>query len=94
MSKVKWQHDGIDAVESWWLGPDGCDSDAAIATVDPWWGPTRGHGQGRPDKWVARDAAGARIGEFRTIREAKKAASDRAAQLDREVDQILAKTKG
>ncbi len=103
---MKWQHDGVDAAETWWLGPDGCDSSEALATVSPSWGVTRAHGQGRPDEWVARDASGKRIGKFKTRREAAKAAeevvvppskrkpSKKSAKLDREItDELAASAK-
>lgn len=43
----KWQRDGIDRHETWWLG----DESDPIAQVHPVWGPTRGTGVGRPDYW-------------------------------------------
>lgn len=45
----KWQHDGVDRYETWWLG----DEESPSAVVAPEWGITRGHGIGKPDHWIA-----------------------------------------
>ena len=45
----KWQHEGIDRYETWWLG----DQESPTAEVHPMWRETRGHGIGKPDHWIA-----------------------------------------
>jgi hypothetical protein len=44
----KWQRDGLDRYETWWLG----DEESPIAQVHPNWGITRAAGQGKPDDWT------------------------------------------
>jgi hypothetical protein len=64
----KWQRDGIDRHETWWLG----DEEAPIAQVHPEWGPTRGTGIGRPDYWIV--LVGDKRARTETAAEGKKLA--------------------
>lgn len=63
---ARWNHDGIDTHETWWLG----DEESPLATVSPEWNETRTIGRGKPDRWIARDATGNKIGEANSRREA------------------------
>lgn len=67
--RPKWQHDGIDRYESWWLG----DEENPTATVNPEWGPTRrSSGTSKPSYWTA--SIGTKdLGRFPNIGDAKKA---------------------
>ena len=64
----KWQRDGMDRHETWWLG----DEQAPIAQVHPEWGPTRGTGIGRPDYWIV--VVGDKRARAETAAEGKKLA--------------------
>jgi hypothetical protein len=64
----KWQHDGVDRYEMWWLGEEV----SPIASVHPQWGVTRGTGIGKPDDWLV--IVGDKRARAATIGEAKKLA--------------------